>query len=104
MGAVTQREAEQLWPVAQRLPQLPQLVGSVLVSVQPDEHIVLGAVHVVVEPVQLPLTQRCPDEQAKPQRPQLPTSLDTSTQVVPHITRGAVQVPVEPVQVLDEHV
>lgn len=48
---VRQTPAEQVWPVAQRLPQKPQFAASVCVFTHTPEHMVIGLVH-VLPPVQ----------------------------------------------------
>ena len=77
---------EQTVPCAQALPQAPQLVWSVLVSMH-------WLPHLVVPPgqTQAPPTQLVPPEQVTPQPPQFLLLVFMSKQDPPHRIRGLVQ-------------
>lgn len=87
---VWQRPEVQVCPVAQRVPQAPQLVVSVVVSTHAVPHMVRGDAQ-VLPPKQSPIEQVCPVAQRLLQKPQLLTSLMTSIHDAPHIIRGSAQ-------------
>jgi hypothetical protein len=75
-------------PTGQTVPQVPQLLTSVVVSVQrPPAHSVRGA-HVT----HALAWQYCPAPHACPHEPQLLVSLVVSTHAGPHAVSGAVHV------------
>lgn len=80
-AAPPQTPPEQLWPVGQMLPQLPQLFTSVMTLVQTPLHTGEPSLH-----IQLPAEQVCPAAQTLLQPPQLRGSL-----------RGLVQPPLQSV-------
>jgi hypothetical protein len=67
---VVQRPSEQVWPVVQRMPQPPQLLGSVFKSAQPVVHIAVRGGAQVVPPVHVPFVQVWPAAQGLLHRPQ----------------------------------
>ncbi len=68
-------------PPEQTVPQVPQLLESLCVSVQEPEHDVSPVPHVAA---QAPAVQTWPVVQAWPHAPQLATSLVVFTQLPPH--------------------
>ena len=81
----------QTWPVAQVVPQLPQLVASDATQEPPQESCPDAHLHT-------PLWQVCPPEQGLPQTPQLLELELVSTHVEPQSICGELQVtPVPPV-------
>jgi hypothetical protein len=87
-------ELVQTLPLAQAVPQVPQLASSLVVSTQTPGRgphwVPTGASHLHVLLVQVPWVA-----QGWPHPPQLATSLVVSTQALPHLTvpAGQVQVP-----------
>src|SRR5882672_1141575 len=78
--------ATHAFPVAQMLPQPPQLLGSTVVSLQTPLHCV-NVPHVPVAGTQAEAVQTCPVGQMYPHAPQLLASMVVSRQVVPHLVR-----------------
>lgn len=76
--------ATQSCPLAQTVPQPPQLLGSFCVSLQPAPHGTAGSVHVVPPPVHVPLLHDCPTAHARPHAPQLERSIERLVQTGPH--------------------
>jgi hypothetical protein len=83
---VLQAPAEQRWPSGQALPQVPQLVESVITSAQAAPQ----AAKPVAQP-QTPLLQVWPAPQALPQAPQLAGSTFVAVQLDPHMANGVGQ-------------
>ena len=96
-----QRPATHTWPVAQRVPQPPQLKGSMVVVAQYAPHDTCGAAHragatgskppsprTMGAPQRL-ATHTWPAAQRAPQRPQLKGSVVVVAQYAPHDTCGA---------------
>jgi len=81
-------------PGAQRLPQLPQLVGSELTSVHAEPHMIRGAGQVLMH---APPLHTCPALHARPHIPQLDPSVSGLTHAEPHRScpTGHVQRPPE---------
>src|SRR5260221_1639516 len=81
-------------PLAHVWPQVPQLAGSLVVSVHAAPHIIMGGLHPVVThwPASQVPVHRWPHD------PQLLRSVVGSTQAPPHVMRGAEQVPPSPME------
>ena len=86
---VVHAPAEQTWPAGQTMPQPPQLVGSLLVSVQtPRQRVPLS------KQPQLPLWQLVPPPQRTPHAPQSRLLVCRSTHALPHVVSPVAQAPV----------
>jgi hypothetical protein len=75
---------EQTWPVGHTLPQPPQLLGSLVVSLQTPLHRISGFVQ-----AQVPFWQLVPPVQLVPHPPQLVGSICSFTHEAPHCMRPA---------------
>jgi hypothetical protein len=82
----THNPAVQTWPGAHAMLQLPQLLTSVLVSVQLDPHWVRPTAQLVLH---WPSEQTWPGGQTLPHMPQLSPSVVKSTQAKPQGVRSA---------------
>jgi len=91
--AVLQRPAVQLWPLAQTLPQAPQLLGSLVVLEQAPLHRTCPVGQLPPPEAQIPLIQTSPDGQTWPHAPQLFGSLVVLVQVPLHRTCPVGQLP-----------
>ncbi len=74
-------------PDGHTFPQVPQLLGSVLVSTHDPPHWVRGGVHITIG-VHMPALHDEPDGQTFPHIPQLFGSELVFTHAVPHVTLG----------------
>jgi hypothetical protein len=77
-----QTPPEQTWPLAQALPQPPQLAGSLVVVTQAEPHKVVPPAQVTPH---LLAEQACPVAQGVVQLPQYAESLVMLTHEVPHL-------------------